>query len=503
MTTLRDLGLEGPAGEVRGLSHDSREVRDGWVFFAYRGTRMDGAEFAPFALRQGALAVVCTPGGAETIRRIWAEEGRGDPAALPLVIVESPREALARAAAVWFGAQPAVEVAVTGTNGKTSVASFLRQIWSTLGRRAVNVGTVGVEGAVETAGSLTTPDPIRLHSLLADLAEAGVTHAALEASSHGLDQRRVDGLRLTAAGLTNVTRDHLDYHGTMEAYVEAKLTLFGRVLPRGAAAVLNADDPAFDQAQAICRRRRQRVISVGRAGALRILGQDYDGDGQTLRFCWEGREREVRLALIGGFQAENALIAAGLAIASGEDADAAFAALERLDGVRGRMEPVARRGNGGRVFVDYAHTPEGLASAIRALRPHIEGRIVLVFGAGGDRDKGKRPLMGRAATAADVALVTDDNPRGESPAAIRAEVLAGMEAMDFAAKAEVDDRSLAILEGVDRLGPGDALLIAGKGHETGQILGDVTIPFDDAEQARAAVAALDGHEDGSWDGEIG
>jgi UDP-N-acetylmuramoyl-L-alanyl-D-glutamate--2,6-diaminopimelate ligase len=472
---------------VSALSVDSRNVAPGTVFFGLMGVRADGAEFAPFALRQKAAAVVLSPAGAATLRALWDRAPAFDD--LPLVIVDDPRRALAHAAAAFYGAQPAVMAAVTGTNGKTSVASFLRQIWAHLGRRAVNFGTTGVEGAVEAPLSHTTPEPITLHALLADLAGQGVTHAAMEASSHGLAQSRLDGVSLRAGGLTNITRDHMDYHPNHQDYVAAKLGLFGRVLPAGAAAALNADDPVWDQARDRCASRAIRVIGVGQSdqAALRLLGADYHGDGQTIRFAWEGSEHRADLALMGGFQAMNALCAAALAIGCGEDARDVFAALPALVGVKGRMELAATRTNGARAFVDYAHTPDGLRAAIEALRLHTAGRVVVVFGAGGDRDPGKRPLMGQAAAKADIAVVTDDNPRSENPTAIRAAILPGCpEAHD------IGDRAAAILTAMDMLGPQDNLLIAGKGHETGQIVGDTIIPFDDAEQARAAAAALDG-----------
>jgi UDP-N-acetylmuramoyl-L-alanyl-D-glutamate--2,6-diaminopimelate ligase len=486
---LADLGLEAPPGleglEVSALTADSREAGPGVVFFALRGAR-DGAAFGAQALAAGSPAAVCDAAGAATIR---AEAGER----APLIVVETPRRALALAAAALFGAQPEVMAAVTGTNGKTSVTWFLRQIWQALGRRAVNFGTTGVHGAVEAPGTLTTPDPVRLHRLLADLAAEGVSHAAMEASSHGLAQHRADGVRLRAGGLTNIARDHLDYHATQEDYVAAKLALFGRVLPEGATAAINADDPVFDRAAGLARSRGQRVIGVGRAAGadLRLLSAGYHETGQTLRFSWEGREHVAELPLIGGFQGENALMAAALAIACGEDAEAVFQAVPRLSGVAGRMELAATRANGARVFVDYAHTPASLETALAALRRHTPGRLSAAFGAGGDRDAGKRPLMGAAAArVADDVIVTDDNPRGEDPAAIRAAVL---EACPGAR--EIGDRAEAIRQAVAALGPGDRLLIAGKGHETGQIIGDRVLAFDDVEQARAAVAALDGEPD--------
>jgi UDP-N-acetylmuramoyl-L-alanyl-D-glutamate--2,6-diaminopimelate ligase len=311
----------------------------------------------------------------------------------------------------------------------------------------------------------------------------------MEASSHGLDQRRLDGVRLKAAGLTNITRDHLDYHGSLEAYLEAKLGLFGRVLPEGAAAAINADDPVFERAAALANARGQRVIAVGRAeGAhLRLISADFHEAGQTLRFAWAGRTREAELALVGGFQGGNALLAAALAIGCVEEAEAVFAALPRLEGVRGRMELAAERANGAKLYVDYAHTPDSLSAAIEALRLHTPGRLIVVFGAGGDRDPGKRSLMGRAAQAADVVIVTDDNPRSEDPGVIRAAVREGCPD-----GREIGDRAEAIAAAAAELGSGDRLLIAGKGHESGQVVGDQILDFDDVRQARAAVAALDG-----------
>ncbi|MCX7889091.1 MAG: UDP-N-acetylmuramoyl-L-alanyl-D-glutamate--2,6-diaminopimelate ligase [Rhodobacteraceae bacterium] len=485
--SLADLGLSALGGRearITGVTVDSRQVKPGFLFAALPGTAVHGAEFVPFALRMEAAAILTDRAGA-AIARAALEGWDG-----AVVVAEDARQALAGAAALWFGRQPATVVAVTGTNGKTSVASFTRQIWTALGQQAVNIGTTGIEGAWAAPSAHTTPDPVTLHRLLAEMAEAGVTHAAMEASSHGLDQRRLDGVALAAAGFTNLTQDHLDYHGTMEAYFEAKAGLFARVLPPEGTAVINLHDPAGHRMAAIARARGQKVIAVGTAAAddLAILGQRFDSTGQDLRFAWRGTPHMARLHLIGGFQASNVLVAAGLAIAAGEAPDAVFAALPRLVTVRGRMQLVATRTNGASVFVDYAHTPDAVETALKALRPHVMGRIVIVMGAGGDRDRGKRPLMGAAAARhADVVIVTDDNPRSEDPAAIRAAILAACPEAT-----EVPDRAEAILRGVDALGPGDALLVAGKGHETGQIVGQDIYPFDDAEQASVSVAALDG-----------
>lgn len=482
--TRRAGDWSGQLPAISGLSVDSRDTRTGHLFAAVPGTRVHGADFAPAALRMGAAAILTDPDG---LARLEASVGVVD---VPVIVSDRPRHVLAIAAARWFQGQPEVAVAVTGTNGKTSVASFTRQIWEALGETAVNIGTVGVEGAVSAPLSATTPEPITLHRLLAELADKGVTHAAMEASSHGLDQCRLDGVRLLAAAFTNITRDHLDYHPDFEAYFAAKLALFDRVLPRQGTAVVNLDDPHGPRVRTLARGRGQQVLTVGRAQGcdLRILGQRFDATGQELLYAWAGRSQKARLDLIGGFQVQNALVAAGLAIGAGASPEAVLPSIAGLRTVRGRMERAATRTNGAVVFVDYAHTPDALRTAIEALRPHVMGRLHVVFGAGGDRDRGKRPLMGRAAAeAADVVYVTDDNPRTEHPAAIRAGVREGAPE-----SIEIADRAEAILTAVDALEPGDALLIAGKGHETGQIIGQDILPFDDIEQASVAVAALDG-----------
>ncbi|MEM8554512.1 MAG: UDP-N-acetylmuramoyl-L-alanyl-D-glutamate--2,6-diaminopimelate ligase [Pseudomonadota bacterium] len=485
--SLTDLGLHAKGGaeaQVTGLAIDSRKVTPGALFAALPGSSVHGGEFIQYALRMDCGAVLTDPEGA----RIAA--GVLDSSHVPLVVTEDPRQALAAAAALWYGAQPETTVAVTGTNGKTSVATFTRQIWEALGHGAANLGTTGIEGGYTAPLAHTTPDPLTLHAHLADMAREGITHLAMEASSHGLDQRRLDGVRLAAAGFTNFSQDHLDYHGTFEAYFTAKAGLFTRLLGDDGVAVVNLDDPRGLDVSELAEARGQEVIGVGQSEAaeLRIVGQRYDADGQDLRFTWQGRPYQTRLGLIGGFQALNVLTAAGLAIAAGEDAAEVFGVLWRLSTVRGRMQHVATRDNGGTVFVDYAHTPDALATALKALRPHVLGRLVVVMGAGGDRDQTKRGPMGEAAAQyADDVIVTDDNPRSEDPDLIRAMVMAGCPGA-----ANVGDRAEAILRGVDAIGAGDALLIAGKGHETGQIVGDTVYPFDDAEQASVAVAALDG-----------
>ncbi|WP_435258205.1 UDP-N-acetylmuramoyl-L-alanyl-D-glutamate--2,6-diaminopimelate ligase [Thioclava sp. FR2] len=484
---LSELGLPTKAGQdvpVRGLTIDSRAVQPGFLFAGLPGTKVHGATFAAQVVAAGAVAILTDAEGARLAAP--AVEGKG----VALIVAEDPREALARAAALWFGAQPKTMVAVTGTNGKTSVATFARQIWEALGHAAINIGTTGVEGAWTAPSAHTTPDPITLQSVLAQAAEAGVTHAAMEASSHGIDQRRLDGVRLAAAGFTNLTQDHLDYHGTMEAYFEAKAQLFTRLLPEDGVAVINLNGAMGSDMAEIALSRGQRVLTVGNGeGAdLRLLGHRYDATGQDLRFSWNGQNHLVRLNLIGGFQSENVAVAAGLCIAAGAPASDVFAVLPKLTGVRGRMQLAATRKNGAAVFVDYAHTPDAVETALKALRPHVMGRLIVVLGAGGDRDRTKRPLMGAAAAAhADQVFVTDDNPRSEDPASIRAAILAAAPGAT-----EVGDRAEAILRAANALQPGDALLVAGKGHETGQTIQGQTYPFDDVEQASLAVAALDG-----------
>jgi UDP-N-acetylmuramoyl-L-alanyl-D-glutamate--2,6-diaminopimelate ligase len=459
-------------------------VQPGFLFAALAGAVVHGASYIETALAKGAAAILTDAEGA----RLAADALAASDAAL--IVAADPREALARATALWFGSQPDTMVAVTGTNGKTSVATFARQIWMALGHAAINIGTTGVEGAWTAKSAHTTPDPITLHAMLATAATEGVTHAAMEASSHGLDQRRLDGVRLRAAGFTNFTQDHLDYHKTFDAYFAAKMGLFDRVLPEDGVAVVNVNDARGADVAAIALARGQRLITVGHAADcdLRIVAQRFDALGQDVRFEWQGAPHQVRLKLIGGFQAENVALAAALAIGAGAAAGDVMAVLPQLSGVRGRMQLAATRKNGASVFVDYAHTPDALQTALRALRPHVMGRIIVVFGAGGDRDTGKRPLMGAAARAnADVLYVTDDNPRSEDPALIRAAIMTACPDAH-----EVGDRAEAILRGVDALLPGDALLVAGKGHESGQIIKGDIYPFDDVEQSSVAVAALDG-----------
>lgn len=488
VATLADLGLTAQMGRearITGLAVDSRDVVEGTLFAALPGGRVHGGDFIGFALRMGASAILTDREGARRAADDLASSS------VALVVAEDPRQTLALAASLWFVKQPGTIVATTGTNGKTSVATFTRQIWMALGHVAVNLGTTGVEGAYSAPLKHTTPEPVTLHRMLAELANAGITHAAMEASSHGLDQRRLDGVHLSAAAFTNMTQDHLDYHATFADYFKAKAGLFSRVLSEDAIAVINIDGAYASEMAQAAELRGQDVLRVGRSGdaSLRILNQRFDATGQDLRFSFNGRVDQVRLNLIGGFQAENVLVAAGLVIACGDDPVRVFATLPQLENVPGRMQLAATRDNGAAVFVDYAHTPDALATALSNLRPHVMGRLIVVYGAGGDRDTSKRPLMGAAAAKhADVRIVTDDNPRSEEPAVIRSQIL-----QSDPEASEVGDRAEAILRGIDALEPGDALLIAGKGHEKGQTVGDVVFPFDDVEQASVAVAALDGH----------
>lgn len=483
---LSDLGLTAVQGKnpnVTGLSVDSRTVRDSYLFAALPGTRVHGGEFIQYALRMGASAILTDAEGANFAKTDLAASNAA------LVIAEDPRQALAYTSALWFGEQPGVMAAVTGTNGKTSVTSFLRMIWQELGLEAINLGTTGVEGDFQAPLHHTTPEPITLHRILSQACDAGIAFAAMEASSHGLEQRRLDGVQLRAAGFTNFTQDHLDYHASFDDYFAAKAGLFARILPEDGVAVINTDDARGIDVLAIAKARGQATITVGRNGAdLHLLAQRFDTTGQDIRFAFRGRQYQSRLELIGGFQAENVLLAAGLAIGCGADPERVFEVLGELTTVRGRMQLAATRDNNAAVFVDYAHTPDAVETALKAMRPHVMGRLISVIGAGGDRDASKRHLMGQAAAQnSDIVFVTDDNPRSENPASIRAMVLAGAPEAT-----EVADRAEAILRAVDELGAGDALLVAGKGHESGQVIGDDVLPFDDIEQASVAVAALDG-----------
>jgi UDP-N-acetylmuramoyl-L-alanyl-D-glutamate--2,6-diaminopimelate ligase len=461
---------------VHGVTADSRNVKRGDVFVAIAGGKADGFRFIDSAIAAGAAAIAAERTPATSL-----------PNEIGFMRVANARRALASIAAKFYPRQPATIAAVTGTSGKTSVVAFLRQVWKTNGHCAASVGTVGIVSPHgERYGALTTPDPIELHRSLDALAGEGVTHLAIEASSHGLDQYRLDGLRITAAGFTNITRDHLDYHPSFEAYFAAKLRLFEDLLPKGAAAVIDVDHDHAQDVSAAAAARGLAITTVGRNGKqIRLIDASRDGFGQVLQIEHRGKRYRVRLPLAGEFQAENALVAAGLAIASGDEAGAVFAALERLEGAKGRLER-AGESRGGQIFVDYAHKPDALAKALDALRPYATGRLVVLFGAGGDRDRGKRPLMGAVAAAkANRVIVTDDNPRSEDAAAIRAAIIAAAPGA-----IEIGDRREAIRRAIAELRDGDILLIAGKGHETGQIIGDRIIPFSDHEAVAAAVKEL-------------
>ncbi len=469
-------GTPGASIPVAGITSDSRKVRPGFAFVAIPGTKADGLSFVPQALAAGAAAVIT-----------GSERPAGLPGDAPVIPVPDVRRSLALAAARFYPRQPEKTVAVTGTSGKSSVADFARQLFAALGHASASLGTLGVitsEGA--RYGSLTTPDPISLHETLDSLARDGVSRLAMEASSHGIDQRRLDGVRLAAAGFTNLGRDHLDYHGTTEAYAAAKLRLFETLLGDDATAVVNADGPYSDVFLSAVRLRGLKLLTTGAAGAsLRLVEARAAGFDQVLKIEAFGRLIETQLPLVGAFQVENALLAAGLVLAAEGEAGAGrvVAALSGLKGVSGRLERVGEV-NGGLCIVDYAHKPDALAHVLDALRPSTSGRLICVMGCGGDRDRGKRPLMGRIAVEkADIVIVTDDNPRSEDPAGIRAEILKAAPGAR-----EIGDRGEAIRAAVEELRPGDVLVVAGKGHETGQIVGDRVLPFSDHDAVRAAIA---------------
>jgi UDP-N-acetylmuramoyl-L-alanyl-D-glutamate--2,6-diaminopimelate ligase len=461
---------------VSGVAVDSRLVKPGDLFFALAGQKTDGARFIDAAIASGAVAVA----GDHPPPGVWRA---------PFVVTANPRRALALAAAKFYPRQPATIAAVTGTSGKTSVAAFTRQIWLGLGHASASIGTIGLVSPKHTIyGSLTTPDPIALHRQLDEIAGEGVTHLAFEASSHGLDQYRLDGVRIAAGGFTNVSRAHMDYHPDAAHYLAAKLRLFRDLVAPGGAAVISADHNCSHAVIDAARARKLRIVAVGRKGngtgeGIRLVGADIDGFAQKLKLEHCGEKYDVRLPLVGEFQVENALVSAGLAISTGSEADQVFEALEQLEGAKGRLERVGEH-NGAPIFVDYAHKPDALAKALQALRPYAKGKLVVVFGAGGDRDAGKRPLMGAIASEnADSVIVTDDNPRSENPQAIRAAILGAAKGAT-----EIGDRAEAIRNAIAALQPGDALLIAGKGHETGQIVGDRVLPFSDHDAVESALA---------------
>ncbi|MFP3544569.1 UDP-N-acetylmuramoyl-L-alanyl-D-glutamate--2,6-diaminopimelate ligase [Rhizobium sp. SIMBA_035] len=464
--------LDGPVGalEISGLTADSRRAGPGMAFVAVAGTKADGASFIADAAKNGA-AVAITSQPVE--------------ASIPVLAVKESRRFLSLAAANFYGKQPATMVAVTGTAGKTSVASFTRQIWAHAGHPAAMIGTTGVVSPTRNDyGSLTTPDPVSLHKLLAELADEGVTHASMEASSHGLDQSRLDGVKLAAAAFTNLGRDHMDYHPTIEDYMAAKMRLFDTLLPKGAPAIIFADDAWSAQAIKAATDAGHDVRTVGRKGDYLTLKRvEHFRHKQVAEVHVGGEIFEVDIPLAGDFQIANALVAAGLAMSTGVPAKVAMAALEKLQGASGRLELVGHTHDGALAYVDYAHKPDALENVLNSVRPFTTGRVVVVFGCGGDRDKGKRPIMGEiACRLADVVIVTDDNPRSEDAATIRAEIMAAA-----TCATEIADRSLAISKAVAMLKAGDTLIVAGKGHEEGQTIGSVTLPFSDHAEVREAL----------------
>ena len=469
-------GLAGATGdiEISALTADSRKVAPGSLFVALSGTRADGAGFIGDAVQRGAAAVIAG----------HAVDG----IAAPVLTVSQPRRFLSLAAARFFGAQPETMVAVTGTAGKTSVASFTRQIWAHAGFDAAQIGTTGVISAKRNVyGSLTTPDPVSLHQLLAELAGEGVTHAAMEASSHGLDQFRLDGVRLAAAAFTNLGRDHMDYHPTIEDYMAAKMRLFRDLLPKGSPAVIFSDDPWSQQAIRAAGEAGHDVRTVGRGGNFLTLKRvEHFRHKQMAEVHHDGEIYEVHIPLAGDFQIANALVAAGLAMSTGVAPAVAMAALGHLQGAAGRLELVGHTKDGALAYVDYAHKPDALENVLTSVRPFTSGRVIVVFGCGGDRDKGKRPIMGEiACRLADVVIVTDDNPRSETPDVIRSEIMVAAKGAT-----EIGDRAQAIRHAVGLLASGDTLIVAGKGHEEGQTVGTVTLPFSDHEELRKALEEM-------------
>jgi UDP-N-acetylmuramoyl-L-alanyl-D-glutamate--2,6-diaminopimelate ligase len=474
-----------PNAEVTGITADSRRVKPGDLFAALQGVAGDGRDYVEQAIRNGAVAILT--------------DARPGEFSVPTVRAENARLALSIAASKMWPQPPATIAAVTGTNGKSSTVDFLRQIWTRLGKRAASMGTLGAigpRGRVDLGH--TTPDPVAIHQTLSKLLGDGVSHVAVEASSHGLAQFRLDGVKLAAGAFSNLTQDHLDYHPDFDDYRRAKLRLFTDLLPKGAPACINADSAERPVFEAAAREAGLKPFTFGWKGDHLWFDEIIPrGTAQDLVVQWEvapgqDAERRIKLPLIGEFQALNALAAAAVAMSLGDDAEKVLEALEHLEGVPGRLELVGQTHDKAPVFVDYAHTPDGLDTLLRAARPHVRGKIVLVFGCGGDRDTKKRPLMGEVARRfADDVIVTDDNPRSENPEAIRAAIL---KAVPDAS--EIGDRAEAIAEGVRRLRPGDALLIAGKGHETGQIIGSRTLPFNDASVARAAIADAGGDAHG-------
>lgn len=484
--SLKSIAGVGRAGNysaanimISGLTADSREVEPGTLFAALLGTETDGVRYIPDAIARGAAAIL-----------VSAERAAEVPAEAPVITDPEPRRRLALMASRFYAGQPECTVAITGTNGKTSVASFVRQIWQAQGLNAASLGTVGLVTAKDHENiAHTTPDPVFLHKMLSRISRDGVTHLALETSSHGLAQYRVDGVAFAAGAFTNISRDHLDYHRDFDDYFAQKARLFSVLLPNDAAVVVDMDSEGARRIAQIAAERELSLLSVGRSGdGLKLLESRMQGFRQTLTVRWGGSDFTIDLPLVGGFQASNAMIAAGICLATGSHPDLVFQSLSQLKGADGRLEYVGKTGLGAPIFVDYAHTPGALTEVLGALRPHASGRLIVVFGCGGDRDPGKRAVMGQvAAEKADRVVVTDDNPRTEEPAAIRSAILAACPG-----GIEIGDRGQAIRAAVAELRAGDLLLVAGKGHETGQIVGDRILPFDDRAEVKAALAELSG-----------
>ena len=486
--SLSSLGLytlNGNDPVINKIVFDSRQVVPGCLFAALKGGSVHGANFVESVLDAGASAILTDEEGELILKdfKIGA-----------LVVKKDARRALAKAAALFMEKQPETVVAITGTNGKTSVATFCRQLWNEAGIEAVNIGTTGVEGSWSTPLNYTTPDPVKLHKVLHKAASQGITHVALEASSHGLDQRRLDGVEITATAFTNFSRDHLDYHASNKNYFDAKKGLFERLCPKGKVGVFNIDNKEIkDLADWYALNNHVLTIGYNKTADLVILDQKFYPKSQDIRFSFRDKTYQKSINLIGAFQAENLLMAAILVISSGQNESDIFEILENIKPVRGRMELAATKNNGATIYVDYAHTPDAIEVALKSLKPHVLGKLIIIIGAGGERDKGKRPLMGAAAEKnSDFVIITDDNPRNENPSVIHQMIKNGIQ--DYSKVRVIADRAEAILRAVALLEEGDGLLIAGKGHETEQIVGENSFPFDDFEQASLSVASLDGIE---------
>ncbi|WP_343562355.1 UDP-N-acetylmuramoyl-L-alanyl-D-glutamate--2,6-diaminopimelate ligase [Kiloniella sp. b19] len=482
---------------LTGLVLDSRRSTEGCLFAALptaaKGSMhaqgVDGRDFIPMALEKGAAAILTTSDSDTSLL----------PDTVPVLLHSNPRAVLSAMAAAFYDRQPETLIAITGTNGKTSVANFLQQLWSGMGLKAASLGTLGlIPPVLGDIAELTTPDTIGLHRTLQGLCEKGFDHLAIEASSHGLDQYRLDGLRLSAAGFTNLGRDHLDYHEDMNDYFAAKSRLFVPLLPEGKTAVLNLDSPEGRKLAELCQKTGRKVLGTGQGGEadLRLLSRKPTATGQDITLAWNGTSHDLHLPLAGAFQAENLLIALGLLLATGNPLEKILPLLERLEGVPGRMEGVGQTKDKASVYVDFAHTPDALETVLKALRPHCSNRLAVVVGCGGDRDPGKRPIMARvSADLAERVYITDDNPRTENPATIREQMVAGLPRDTKADCQVIDGRSLAITQAVNELEAGDCLVIAGKGHESGQIVGTRKLPFDDRDEARKALKAREEREE--------